>query len=70
LFNPVAKTETLVAAGNATSSAALPSAALVVPKGTEHASASAIRRKLHRKGDRPIDFFKCSVFIVFVFSIC
>ena len=54
MFNPLAKTETVDAAGNATSSAA--SAALAVHEGTEHESASAIRRKLGRKGDRPIDF--------------
>ena len=52
----MAKPETVDAAGNATSSAALPSAALAVHEGREHASVNAIRRNLHRKGDGLVEF--------------
>jgi hypothetical protein len=57
LFNPLAKTETLDAVGNAISSPALVmSAALAVHEGAEHASVSPIRTKLHRKGNRLVEF--------------
>ena len=57
MFNPLAKTETLDAVGNAIASPALVlSAALAVHEGAEHASVSPIRKKLHRKGDRLVEF--------------
>ena len=67
MFNPLAKTETLDAVGNAISSPALvisaafgfggfSSAALAVHEGAEHANVSPIRTKLHRMGDRLVEF--------------
>ena len=67
MFNPLTKTETLDAVGNAISSPALvmsaafwfggpSSAALAVHEEAEHASVSPIRTKVHRRGDRLVEF--------------
>jgi hypothetical protein len=80
LFNPLAKTETLDDVGNAVSSPALvisaafgfgtpSSAALAVHEGAEHASVSPIRTKLHRKGDRLMEFLVRRV-VVWNFMFC